>query len=183
MPGAAAEGPRRLTVRPMTDNTDLPLAARNIRQLRQAERDLERRQSPAVRMTAVVGRFLGSVPALALHALVLLGWLLWNTGTLGLTPFDPYPFPALGTFAAVAAILLTMIVLIGQNRLAVSADQRADLELQVTLLAEHETTKLLALVDEMAKAMGVARPDADTIHALEQDVEPRHVLGKLDKRS
>jgi uncharacterized membrane protein len=181
VPGAAAESSRGLSQ--MTDDADLPLVSRNIRQLRQAERDLERGQSSALRMTASVSRFLGSVPALASHALLLLGWLLWNTGALGLTPFDPFPFPALGTFAAVEAIFLTMIVLTGQNRLAVSADQRADLELQVTLLAEHETTKLLALVDEMAKAMGVARPDPDTIHALKQDVEPRHVLGKLDKRS
>lgn len=157
------------------------LVSRNIRQIREAERELERGETTALRLAAIASGFLGSLPALAIHALFVGGWILWNTGTLGLEPFDPVPFPALGTLAAVEAIFLTTIVLIGQNRLARITDQRADLNLQITLLAEHETTKLLALVDEIAKTIGVPRPDVDAVDALKQEVEPRHLLGKLEK--
>ena len=46
--------------------------------------------------------------------------------------------------ASVEAIFLSTFVLISQNRMQAAADKRADLDLQISLLAEHEVTKLAA---------------------------------------
>ena len=56
--------------------------------------------------------------------------------------------------ASVEAIFLSTFVLISQNRMAAAADKRADLDLQVSLLAEHEVTKLVTLVSGLPTRWG-----------------------------
>jgi hypothetical protein len=57
-----------------------------------------------------------------------------------IAPWDP-SFTLLGTVASVEAIFLSTFILIRQNRMAEADRKRADLDLQVSLLAEHEITK------------------------------------------
>jgi uncharacterized membrane protein len=53
------------------------------------------------------------------------------------------------------AIFLSTFILINQNRMAAAADKRADLDLQISLLAEHELTKVVAMVDAIADHLGI----------------------------
>ena len=53
------------------------------------------------------------------------------------------------------AIFLSTFVLISQNRSAAVAARRADLDLHVNLLAEHELTKLAELVERIAVCLEV----------------------------
>jgi uncharacterized membrane protein len=46
-------------------------------------------------------------------------------------------------------------VLITQNRMTRRADKRADLDLQISLLAEHEVTRLITLVKGIAEKLDV----------------------------
>ena len=57
--------------------------------------------------------------------------------------------------ASVEAIFLSTFVLFSQNRISAAADKRADLDLQISLLAEHEVTKIAELVSAMAQRMRV----------------------------
>jgi uncharacterized membrane protein len=57
--------------------------------------------------------------------------------------------------ASVEAIFLSTFVLISQNRMAALADKRADLDLQISLLAEHEISRIIALVTSIAERMGI----------------------------
>ena len=61
--------------------------------------------------------------------------------------------------ASVEAIFLSTFVVISQNRMAAAADKRVDLDLQVSLLAEHEVTRLVTLVLGIADRMGVENRD------------------------
>jgi uncharacterized membrane protein len=64
--------------------------------------------------------------------------------------------------------------------MAAAADKRADLDLQVSLLAEHEVTKLATLVSALADRLGV-RTEADAeLEELAQDVAPEAVLDEID---
>ena len=82
--------------------------------------------------------------------------------------------------ASVEAIFLSTFVLISQNRMAAAADKRADLDLQISLLAEHEVTKLVALVSGIADRMGV-RTEADAeLGEIKQDVAPEAVLDEIE---
>ena len=60
--------------------------------------------------------------------------------------------------------------------------RRADLNLQISLLAEHETTKLVELVSAIADKLQVevaTRPEE--IRELEKDVAPEAVLDAIER--
>ena len=81
-------------------------------------------------------------------------WIIINLGSTPLPAFDP-TFVILAMFASVEAIFLSTFVLITQNRMAAQADRRADLDLHISLLAEHEVTRLITLVSSIAERMGI----------------------------
>jgi uncharacterized membrane protein len=86
---------------------------------------------------------------------------------------------ALGSFlcgagddASVEAIFLSTFVLISQNRISAAADKRADLDLQISLLAEHEITKLVELVSAMADRMGLQAHADPELQEVKRDCRP-----------
>jgi uncharacterized membrane protein len=82
--------------------------------------------------------------------------------------------------ASVEAIFLSTFVLITQNRMAAMADKRADLDLQISLLAEYEITRVVALVSEIAERMGIESARDPELAELSRDVEPARVLDSLE---
>ena len=83
--------------------------------------------------------------------------------------------------ASVEAIFLSTFVLISQNRMAALADKRADLDLQVSLLAEHEVTRLIQLVGAMAERMGIEAAQDRELPELAQDIAPERVLEEMEE--
>lgn len=122
--------------------------------------------------------FVSSMAFLVLHTVGLAVWIVVNSGVVGVTPFDPWPFPALTLALSIEAIYLTALVLISQRRESDLADARSDLDLQINLLDERETTRLLRLVDAIARKLEVDTGD-DELVELELDVDPREVLQRL----
>jgi uncharacterized membrane protein len=82
--------------------------------------------------------------------------------------------------ASVEAIFLSTFVLIMQNRLAALSEQRAELDLQVSLLAEHEIICLLQMVGTIANRLGIETQDPE-IEQLKKDVAPEQMLRRLDE--
>ncbi|HEX8299045.1 MAG TPA: DUF1003 domain-containing protein, partial [Rubricoccaceae bacterium] len=92
---------------------------------------------------------------------------------------DP-SFVILATAASVEAIFLSTFVLISQNQTAAAADARADLDLQVSLLAEHETTRLLRLVVAIADHLGIDAASDHELDELQLDVAPEKVMDHME---
>lgn len=114
-----------------------------------------------------------------LHAIAL---ALWAAVDVGLIPgFHNFglSFTRLGTVASIEAIFLATYVLIAQNRMAAEQEIRNHLDVQVSLLNEHETTHILRLVAAMGEQMG--RPEArdPEIQELIRDVEPLHMIDRI----
>lgn len=129
--------------------------------------------------TAIV-RFIGSFGFVYTHLLLFGLWVLANTIGLPAIPvFDP-ELVFMGTFAAVEAIFLTTLVLINQNRMSAAADKRAELDLQISLLTEHELTRMLQLVSAVAERLNVRSEVDKEIEELKQDVEVAAVLDKIE---
>jgi uncharacterized membrane protein len=84
--------------------------------------------------------------------------------------------------ASVEAIFLSTFVLIAQNRMAELSDQRADLDLHISLLAEHELTRLTGLVASIGDHLGVAHAAAQDIEDIQRDIAPDAVLDALEAR-
>jgi uncharacterized membrane protein len=89
-------------------------------------------------------------------------------------------FVVLAMIASVEAIFLSTFVLISQNRMQAAADKRADLDLQISLLAEHEVTKLATLVSAMAERMGIRTEVDEELGEIKQDVAPEAVLDEIE---
>jgi uncharacterized membrane protein len=98
----------------------------------------------------------GSNLFLILNAVWFLAWTLWNTHLIpGIEPFDAFPFGLLTTIVSLEAILLSIFVLMAQNRSARIDQLRQEIDLQVNLIAEDELTKLLCLVSKIAEKQGI----------------------------
>lgn len=87
------------------------------------------------------------------HASWFLLWVLANT--LRANPFDPYPFSFLTLVVSLEAILLTAFILMAQDRMSREADRRAQIDLQVDLLAEQELTAILQALCLLGERSGV----------------------------
>jgi uncharacterized membrane protein len=154
---------------------------RNIQTLLEARRESERRKGTQERIADAITRFTGSMPFVYIHGLLFGTWIIWNRGWLaGLAPFDP-SFVILAMVASVEAIFLSTFVLISQNRMQAQADRRAELDLQISLLAEHEVTQLMTVLDGVARKLGVDTNDPE-IEETKEDVDPGAVLEAIDKR-
>ncbi len=157
-----------------------PVLARNIATLNTRRAETAERASTSTQISDRVTTFTGSMLFVVLHLTVFGTWVFWNGGLIpSLKPFDP-TLVILATFASVEAIFLSTFVLISQNRQAKLADERAELDLQIGLLAEHEITRLTKLVDAIARKLEV-RSDVDgELPEIEEDVAPGQVLDAIE---
>src|SRR3954469_1566194 len=119
---------------------------RNIQvlQLRRQREEVE--ATAEERIAEAITRFTGSMLFVYLHLAFFGFWIVANLSWIpGVPSWDP-SFVVLAMMASVEAIFLSTFVLISQNRMSAAADMRADLDLQIGLLAEHEVTRLVTLV-------------------------------------
>jgi len=151
---------------------------RNIQALLKRQGIEDRKRTWQNKLADTVTSFTGSMSFVFIHLAMFGIWIIWNLGWLGLKPFDP-SFVVLAMFASVEAIFLSTFVLISQNRMAEMADQRANLDLQVSLLSEHEITRLITLVTEIAKKMDIAEAHDPEIEELTRNVLPEKVLDTI----
>jgi uncharacterized membrane protein len=169
---------RMQTREPTSDGMNRVLD-RNIEVLR-AERARMMSQSPlSDRIADVITRFTGSMAFVIIHIAIVAGWVLVNVGAFSIAAFDP-TFVILATAASVEAIFLSTFVLISQNRASELADRRANLDVQINLLAEHEVTKLFELVSRIADKIGVPVDQGEAAE-LKKDVAPEAVLEKISE--
>jgi len=144
---------------PLPDPDASPLAGvvhRNINALLEVRAQQQRAKSAQDRAADAITAFTGSMAFVYLHLFLFGGWIALNLGWVpGVRPLDP-SFVVLAMMASVEAIFLSTFVLISQNRMAKLADQRADLDLQVSLLTEHELTRLIQMVDSLLQRLPVS---------------------------
>jgi uncharacterized membrane protein len=164
---------------PLEPNVLASVLERNIDALHQKRQEDEKKASLQDRIAEIITRFTGSMAFVYVHLVLVAGWVSANLGILpGVSAFDP-TFVILATFASVEAIFLSTFVLISQNRAAVEADRRSELDLQTNLLSEHEITRLLTLTRAIAKHLGIWEAEDPTLKELERHVAPEKVLDRL----
>jgi uncharacterized membrane protein len=151
---------------------------RNIRALLEERKEAERRSSLGERIAQRITEFTGSMTFVLLHAIFVLGWVLVNLPWFPGPKFDP-SFVILAMIASVEALFLSTFILITQNRMMKLADRRADLNLQINLLSEHEVTRLIKMTAQICDRLGISDAKTPDLAELSQDVRPEKVLEKL----
>jgi uncharacterized membrane protein len=166
---SAGEGEKRL----------LDPLERNIEALMRRRLEEAKNADAETRIAQAITHFTGSMLFVYLHLAIFGFWILANLGLFPIVrPWDP-SMVVLAMIASVEAIFLSTFVLISQNRMAAAADKRADLNLQISLLNEHETTKLIALVSAIADRLEVSTGIEEEVKELQKEVTPEAVLDRI----
>ncbi|MDD5287338.1 MAG: DUF1003 domain-containing protein [Desulfuromonadaceae bacterium] len=142
--------------------------------------------SRSQRILERISHFSGQPVFLGIILLFVALWMLANVlfRQFGIPAFDPAPYFWLQGIVGLGALLTATMVLSKQNRLAKLEEQRAHLDLKVTLLTEQKAAKLIELLEELRRDLPNVknRHDPDAV-ALKQSMNPELVLAALDERS
>jgi uncharacterized membrane protein len=172
----------------MDDTKDQPAEARsalcdvierNIIKLTDLRRKADKKRGLQGKAADLITDFSGSMAFVYIHVAWFGFWILANSGWFGLPKFDPFPYGLLTLVVSLEAIFLSAFVLISQNRLSDEADQRANLDLQIGLLTEHEMTKVLRMLDEIRDHLGMHTQDRE-LQELKKNVRPEDVLAEIE---
>ncbi|MES2115132.1 MAG: DUF1003 domain-containing protein [Pseudomonadota bacterium] len=131
-----------------------------------------------------IGNFIGRPAFPFLILIFVFCWILANMALrfAGKPPFDPAPFFELQGLLCLGALLTSTIVLTKQNRMAKLAEQRAHLDLRITLLTEQKAAKLIDLLEELRRDLpNVTNRDDLEASALGQAMNPEAVRAALDE--
>lgn len=128
---------------------------------------------------------IGSPIFLAATVLFVAIWITANLVLLqhGHKDIDPPPFQILQGILGLAALIVTIVVLIKQNLLGKMEERRSHLELQVNLLTEQKVTKLITLIEELRRDLPMIEDRYDAQAAAYQvPTDPETVLKVLDEK-
>jgi uncharacterized membrane protein len=95
--------------------------------------------------------------------------------------FDPYPFTLLTLWASAEGIFLMSFVLISQNYQMRVSERRNQLDLQINLLAEQENSKMLLLLEDIARQVGALKAGDPEVEVAGGGDQARHA-GAADRR-
>lgn len=167
----------------LDDAEDNPLLAdileRNIRTITRLRLKADQARSLPDKIADAVTTFSGRLVFVYVHIAWFGTWIVLNTGKFGIRPFDPFPYGLLTMVVSLEAIFLSTFVLISQNRLSEEAEKRADLNLQIALLTEHEVTRALKMLDGIEDKLGVKKDRDEELADLEMETRPEDVLAEI----
>ena len=156
------------------------VVGRNITALLERRKAEEQELAWHEKLADAITRFAGSMKFVLIHLVIYSLWIFINLGWIrGIPKFDP-SFVVLAMEASVEAIFLSTFIMITQNRMMALSDRRADLNLQVSLLAEHEITRLIQMMREISHRLGVEEGDDKELDELSRDVPPEQVLESIE---
>jgi len=154
---------------------------RNIEALRERRRREKLSAGTEEQIADAITAFTGSLRFVYLHLAIYGSWILANV-LPGVPHFDS-TFVVLAMVASVEAIFLSTFVLISQNRATAAADKRDELDLHINLLAEHELTRLIAMVAAIAEKLAVATGAERELGEITEDVAPEAVLSEIEDQN
>ena len=121
-------------------------ASRNINE------ETEDKRTRVMKAADWISEFSGSLSFLFIHCGVFFVWIVLNTGLLARSlagGWDPFPYGLLTMCVSLEAIILSVFVLLSQNRQVARDRVRNDIEYEVNLKAELEIAHLHQKVDHL----------------------------------
>lgn len=144
----------------------------------QAERGLTTLHRPLEQIGILLAR-----PAFIIGALALFSaWIILNLDLNWTThhPWDEPPFAWLQGLIGLLSLVFTATVLVSQARQGQIAEQRSQLQLQLILLTEQRSAKLISLLEELRVDLPNVRNRVDPEAELMREAsEPEAILEAL----
>jgi len=144
----------------------------------------EQHASATQKVVEKIALFLGSPGYVIANLVLMLVWIAANLGAeeMGWKTFDEPPFFWLQGVIGLNAFVISTTVLIRQNRMSKLADHHAHLDLQVNLLTEEKSSKIIALIEELRRDMPGVRNKADhEADELAKHADAKAVLSAIER--
>ncbi|HET6566685.1 MAG TPA: DUF1003 domain-containing protein [Rhodothermales bacterium] len=140
-------------------------------------------RGPGERLLARIAHVLGHPTFFLVEALFHLGWLLLNSGWIpGITPWDPYPFSFLLSFASVQALFIALLILMHSQEETRIRELREETDLQVALHSERESTKLLQMMVDVHRALGIPlAPNEQELREMMNPLDPERLRATTEE--
>ena len=159
-----------------------PHSRRTRQIIRSYEAKALRRRGFGAKIADTLTTFFGSIGFLILNLVLFVIWVLVNSGRIPIVPiFDPYPYVLLITFVSLEAIVLTVIVLMSQNRQSQIGTLRDELQLQVELITEKEISKVLQLLKKVLEKNDITLSD-DELNEMIEVIDRSYIEKKLEEQ-
>ena len=168
---------------PKDQRRDLPLLQRNVAAIAELEKTAFDQRSSGERVAAAIRNAIATMTFVGAHGVVLAAWIYLNREGSP-NRFDPYPYGTLILILAVESIVLTTLVLIAQRHETRAAERRSHLNLQISLLAESEMTKVITTLRKISVKLGLpdeAEQDPE-LRELSRDTHVEHVAQALENQ-
>ncbi len=161
------------------------LIHKNLETIAQLEQELYNKFTPLERLVHRITSVIGRLYVLLLHVVLIMAWIVMNTPPLHPpfmdAPVDPWPYAGLILFLGSEAIILTLLVLTTQRIMQQLSNHRAHLTLQIQLLNEQETTKVLEIVTRLEQRLGGSGIKDDAVAAMTQHTRPEDVSDAIEQ--
>jgi uncharacterized membrane protein len=156
------------------EETVATIAALHAAHYREA-RALQKAVSRATRGIAQPAMLIVSTVAIA-------GWIMLNLALLrfGHAALDPFPFPLLSAAVSTVGFYLAAMILISQRHDDEMATRREQMTLELAILSEQKSAKIIALLEEFRRNDPNQGNDRDEVaEALAEPADPRVVLDAI----
>jgi uncharacterized membrane protein len=162
----------------MAKKTVHDLTQKNIDLISRIEQAAARQRTVGERIADSFATMVGSWTFIIVQSVLLVVWMIINIKNPD--AWDPYPFILLNLALSFQAAFATPIIMMSQNRQGRLADRRNQLDLQVNLLAEQESTEILRLLRVLCEQSGISfTSQRETM--LEEATDPDKVIRQIDK--
>jgi uncharacterized membrane protein len=140
--------------------------------------------STAQRVVEKMAHFLGSPGYVFANVVFIVCWIAANliADDIGWKQIDEPPFFWLQGIVGLNAFVISTTVLIRQNRMSRLAEHHAHLDLQVNLLTEEKSSKIIALLEELRRDLPNVqdKPDREA-EELAQHADAKAVLSAIER--
>jgi uncharacterized membrane protein len=127
-----------------------------------------------------VANILGSITFLIICIITFVIWITYNLNAP--KPFDPFPFPILEMAVSIFAIILSVSVLINQNRQGRMDKISQQVEFEVNVRAEEEITKMLTMLHEIQQKLGISTHSGDKeLEEMKSSTDVKEIHKNIDE--
>lgn len=157
------------------------LTRRNVQTIVELEEAAKAQRSRSDLVADAITSYCGSMLFVWVHIIWFGSWIAFNSLAPLNLRFDQFPFTFLTLVVSLEAIFLSTFILISQNHQTRLSERRNHLNLQVDLLSEQENTKMLQLLEAIARQLKVSSCEDPHIRVLEEATRPEQLLEQIDK--
>ena len=100
-------------------------------------------------------------------------WITWNVAVA--KPFDHFPFPVLEMIVSLFAIILSVTVLINQNRQGRMDKIRQRIEFEINVRAENEITMVLNMLHEIHQKLGLKTESDQELELMKEVTDVKQI--------